>query len=81
MVSPDPKTLSMGEKNMYTIHCTALSVILGDQSFLEFTIRISMKTSPITSKVRPLKTLALKLQRPGSGGPRWTEITIITVGQ
>ena len=78
---PSPQNIVIRGKNMYIIHCTALSVILGDQSFLEFTIKVSTKTSPRKSKVRSLKMLALKLQSPGSGGPKWTEIIIFTFCQ
>ena len=58
---PSPQNIVIWGQIMYFIRCTALSVILGDQSFLEFMIKVSTKTSP--------KTLTLKLQSPGSGGP------------
>ena len=78
---PSPQNIFIRGKNMNTIHCTALSVILGDQSFLEFMIKVSTKTSPRISKVRSLKTLGLKLQSPGLGGPRWTDVIISTFCQ
>ena len=77
---PSPQNIFIRGKNRYIIHCTALSVILGDQSCLEFMIKISAKTSPRMSKVRSLETLALKLQNPGCGSPRWTKIIISTFG-
>ena len=71
---PSPQNIVIRGKNMYIIHCTALSVILGDQSFLELMIKVSTKTSPRMSMVRSLKILALKLQNPGCGSPRWTKV-------
>ena len=35
---PSPQNIVIKGKNMYTIHYTALTVILGDLIFLEFTI-------------------------------------------
>ena len=56
----------------------ALSVILGDLSFLEFIIKVSPKTSTRMYEVRLLKTLALKRQSLARGDPRWTKIIIFT---
>ena len=78
---PRPQNIVIRGKNMYIINCTALSVMLGDQSFIEFMIKVSTKTLPRMSEVRSLKILALKLQSPRSRGPRWTEILIFTFCQ
>ena len=48
---PSPQNIVIRGKNKNIIHCTAYSVILGDQSFLEFMIKISTKTSSRMSKV------------------------------
>ena len=52
---PGPRNIVISGKNRSIIHCIALSVILGDQNFLEFLIKVSKKTSPRISKVKSLK--------------------------
>ena len=76
-----PQNIVIRGKNMYTIHFTALSVILGDQSFLELIMKVSAKSSPRIFTVTFLKTLALKMHRPGRGGPRWIQINISAICQ